>query len=140
MNKKHYKLIRFNKAIVVALIVIITLTIWSISSNTINLQKNFIQAGTKEIINKKSNTVSVYYNITFGDKIKNADPDIINAAVQGIFDYYCTEHNNVINKMNTYVLIMDVKKLLWKMSGKLTLLQRKKKMILILQLDIVLLL
>ena len=53
-----------------------------------------------------------WQNITFGDKIKNVNPDIINSAVQVMFDYYCNEHNNGINKMNTYVLIMDVKNII----------------------------
>lgn len=111
MNKKYYKLIRQNKVIVAALIVIITLSICNIFK-TVNSQKNVIKAGTKEVINKKINNISVSYNITFGDEIKDVTPDIINAAIQGMFDYYCNEHNIAINNRNTYVLIMSVKKMM----------------------------
>ena len=112
MNKKHYKLIKLNKTIVIALIVLISLTVCSISK-AINYQKNVIEAGTKETINKKNKDVSISYRITFSNKISGVNSDIINAAVQGMFDYESKENNIFKNRSNDYVLIMNVKKTWW---------------------------
>ncbi len=112
MDKKHYKLIKLNITAVVVLIVIMTLSVWGIY-NAINSQKNVIQAGTKETINKKSNNLKISYNITFTNKISGVNSDIINAATQGMFDYESKEYHSDKNKINDYVLIMNVKKTGW---------------------------
>ncbi|WP_026884724.1 hypothetical protein [Clostridium akagii] len=112
MNKKHYKLIKLNKTIMVVLLCLITLSVLGIYK-AINYQKNAIEAGTKETINKKNKDISISYRITFLNKISGVNSDIINAAVQGMFDYESKEDNIFKNRSNDYVLIMDAKKTWW---------------------------
>jgi hypothetical protein len=110
MNRKYYSLTKLNKVIAVALIVIISVTVWGITKR-VNYQKNVIEAGTKEKVIKKSNNISICYNITIGDEVDKVNIDVINAAIQGMFDYVCMEHLNVVYPMNTYVLITNVQEI-----------------------------
>ena len=112
MNKKHYKSIKHNKIIVVVLLCLMILSVLGIYK-AIDYQKNVIEAGTKETINKKNKDVSISYRITFSNKISGVNSDIINAAVQGMFDYESKENNIFKNRSKCYVLIMDAKKTGW---------------------------
>ena len=118
MNEKYCRLIRLNKVIASTLILIVTLTAYSISKSDAS-QRNIIETNINEPISQNANTdklnidVGVYFSITIDDKVKGVDPNIIRATRQAMFDYYC--NNAKLSQYDGYlirgdVVIMDVKK------------------------------